>query len=111
MNEEVATRLPSRAAFWPIGFVLFVLVAACYVFLPDRHYRDDILIYSWAVETGEDLFHANHLLYTPIVRSLWLAQSAVNPEVRALDSANLLSLLFGPPAVVLFSPFGMVRPS
>ena len=96
-----------RARINRFGFVAIALVAAIYITLPDRQYRDDILAYSLAAETGENLFRTNHLFYSSIVRASWQLHASVVPDVRALDTANILSLIFGLPTVLLFYLFNV----
>jgi hypothetical protein len=80
-----------------ISFVLSV-----FIFLPDRHYRDDILAYCRNAEDGNGIFLPNHLLYIPLVIVIWRLLSFLIPEVRAIEAANLLSILFGIPTILLF---------
>jgi hypothetical protein len=84
--------------------LLFAAVALLYVSFPTQNYYWDGIFFSQIIEEdpgGLYYLHANHLLYNPLGRLLWLGLNAVGYHVRALPVLQLLSSLTGAAAVAV----------
>ena len=88
--------------------ILFFLAVFCFLLLtvPANHSEaEDTYFYALMTEQGPaaEMFHAHHLLYLPLMRSLFVVAESVGYSGRALPLLIGFSMLAGALAICLFS--------
>lgn len=85
-------------------WLLFIVVAAVYLFFPTRVYYWDGIAFAQAIEDASGLVHPNHLIYNFAGYLFYKLLRALGFELRALTALQILnSLLSAACAGVLFA--------
>jgi hypothetical protein len=82
------------------AIALGVVTVAVLLLVRSLQQTGDSLTYAISVQTGEQLFHPHHLLFSPIVRIFYLALSAVAPSADAILAGQVHNALWAAAGVV-----------
>ncbi|MFQ5719858.1 MAG: hypothetical protein ACE5IK_09955, partial [Acidobacteriota bacterium] len=80
---------PSSRTRAAIGAVLALLVVGVLVGFRALSQTGDSLAYAGAIRSGARLWHPHHLLFSPIVRVLYLALRSIGLGVDAIVAAQI----------------------
>jgi len=84
---------------WVI-FLLVLLTSTLYWTLRSEEQSGDSLTYAYAIETGEDLFHPHHIIFSPVVRVLVLFARCIDPSADAISIAQIHNISWACLAIV-----------
>ena len=93
---ELISRRKHVVAATALGFATVVVLLA----FRSLRQTGDSLSYAISIETGERLFHPHHLLFSPIVRLVYLVLQAVAPAVDAVLAGQIHNAVWAAAGVV-----------
>jgi hypothetical protein len=90
---------------------VMILSALFYLFLRADFQTPDSLRYAVSIRSGEELFHPHHLLFSPLVRLLYLGLRQLSPGVGAIAAAQIhnvcwAAICVGVVALIFWRLFG-----
>jgi len=93
-------RFSSARSDWCISSLLVLLTCALYLVFRSAQQSGDYLSYAYAIRTGKALFHPHHVLFSPVVRGLYLTALQFNLSFDAVFVGQLHNILWAAVAIV-----------
>jgi len=86
------------------AIVLFLAIFTFFLLFTLRVFEQtgDSLWYAGTVKTGLGMFHANHLLYAPIVHLFYLVFSSISKSFDAIFAAQIHNIIWATVTIVAF---------